>query len=114
MRTSRSESSFASGSGNHSRLAQPGQKLQVVISAGITEMTGALSRHLLNALPVIFNLFEKELPILRSPMTVRMQLNVDPTSGQLHDFIRRQIVHRALLEQRRIVDVQMRGQRSSK
>jgi hypothetical protein len=77
-------------------------------------MRGSLSRHFLNALSVIVDLAQKELAIHWRPMTMRMQLDINAAGYKLADFIRRQVVHDSLLEQRVIVDLQVRRQRGSK
>ena len=50
-------------------------------------MPGTLFRHLLYALPVIFNLAQKELAIHGCPVAMCMQLNVNTNGCQPAHFV---------------------------
>ena len=73
-------------------------------------MRSVATRHFLDTRAVIFDLAEKELAILWSPMTMRMQLNIDAVPSKLPDFFRGQVVHNSLLEQSVVINAKLRRQ----
>ena len=54
--------------------------------------------HIVNALPVVFDFAQKEFPIQRRTMSMRVQLNIDPASRNLPNFIGSQNMQRSLRE----------------